>query len=97
MSDKEYSLEELNYFRVCYITAKIIRDGLQSVFRHEWNRIYSRRFGKWKDTYKNGQDFFNMESRRSRKKNKMLLNIIQYGNTREVQRKNMYSPTHSYE
>ena len=83
MSDKEYSLEELNYFRVCYITTKIIRDGLQSVFRHEWNRIYSRRFGKWKDTYKNGQDFFNMESRRSRKKNKMLLNIIQYGNTSE--------------
>ena len=83
MSDKEYSIEELNYFRVCYITTKIIRDGLQSVFRHEWNRIYSRRFGKWKDTYKNGQDFFNMESRRSRKKNKMLLNIIQYGNTSE--------------
>ena len=45
--------------------------------------MYSRRFGKWKDTYKNGQDFFNMESRRSRKKNKMLLNIIQYGNTSE--------------
>lgn len=83
MSDKEYSLEELNYFRVCYITTKIIRDGLQSVFIQEWNRVYSRRFGKWKDTYKNGQDFFNMESRRSRKKNKMLLNIIRYENTNE--------------
>lgn len=83
MSDKEYSLEELNYFRVCYITTKIIRDGLQSVFIQEWNRVYSRRFGKWKDTYKNGQDFFSMESRRSRKKNKMLLNIIRYENTNE--------------
>ena len=45
--------------------------------------MYSRRFGKWKDTYKNGQDFFSMESRRSRKKNKMLLNIIRYRYTSE--------------
>ena len=83
MSDKEYSLEELNYFRVCYITTKIIRDGLRSVFKQEWDRLYGRRLGKWLDTYRNGQDFFNMESRRSRKKNRRLLNIIQYGDTSE--------------
>ena len=83
MSDKEYSLEELNYFRVCYITTNIIRDGLQTVFKQEWDRVYKRRLGKWKDTARNGQDFFNMESRRSWKKNKRLLNIIQRGNTSE--------------
>ena len=83
MSDKEYTLEELNYFRVCYITTNIIRYGLQTVFKQEWNRVYKRRLGKWKDTARNGQDFFNMESRRSRKKNKRLLNIIQRGNTSE--------------
>ena len=82
MSDKEYSLEELNYFRVCYITTNIIRDGLQTVFKQEWDRVY-KRFGKWKDTARNGQDFFNMESRKSRKRNKRLLNIIQRGNTSE--------------
>ena len=78
MSDKEYSLEELNYFRVCYITTKIIRDGLRSVFKQEWDGLYERTLGKWLDTHRNGQDFFNMESRRSRKKNRRLLNIIQY-------------------
>ena len=83
MSDKEYSLEELNYFRVCYITSNIIRDGLQTVVKQEWDRIHGRRLGMWQDSAKNGQDFFNMESRRSWKKSKRLLNIIQRGNTIE--------------
>ena len=35
MCDKEYTTEELNYFRVCYITTSIIRDGLEAVFKQE--------------------------------------------------------------
>lgn len=81
MSDKVFTLEELNYFRICYITANIIRDGLQSVFKQEWDRIHGWRLGPWEDTAKNGQDFFGMESPRSRNKNKRFLNIIQNGDS----------------
>ena len=81
MSDKVFTLEELNYFRICYITSNIIKDGLQSVFKEEWDRIHGYRLGPWEDTAKNGQDFFDMESPRSRNKNKRFLNIIQNGNT----------------
>ena len=83
MSDQEYSLEELNYFRVCYITTNIIRDGLHSVFKQEWDRVHGWRLGPWQDTARNGQDFFNMESMRSRRRNNKLLSIIRNGNTSE--------------
>lgn len=83
MSDKVFTLEELNYFRVCYITSNIIRDGLQTVFRQEWDRIHGWRLGPWEDTDENGQHFFGMESPRSRNKNKRFLNIIQNGDTSE--------------
>ncbi|KAL9956754.1 hypothetical protein ACROYT_G038283, partial [Oculina patagonica] len=83
MSDKLFTLEELNYFRICYITANIIRDGLQTVFKQEWDRIHGWRLGPWQDTAKNGQEFFGMESPRSRNKNKRFLNIIQNGDTSE--------------
>ena len=83
MSDKVFTLEELNYFRICYITSNIIRDGLQSVFRQEWDRIHGWRLGPWEDTAKNGQDFFDMESPRTQNKNKRFLNIIQSGETSE--------------
>ena len=83
MSDKIFTPEELNYFRVCYITSNIIRDGLQSVFKEEWDRIHGCRLGPWEDTAKNGQDLFAIESTRSRNKNKRYLNIIQNGNTSE--------------
>ena len=68
MANKEYTEEELNYFRVCYITTHIIREGLKELFKREWNRHYSPRFGLWQDTAKNGQDFFRMESKKSRSK-----------------------------
>ena len=74
-------MEELNYFRICYITTKIIRDGLQSVFKQEWNRLYGSRRGQWLDTRSNGMDFFHMESRKSRKRNYRLLNSIRYGDS----------------
>ena len=83
MCDKEYTTEELNYFRVCYITTSIIRDGLEAVFKQEWNRVHESILGTWKDTAKNGHDFFNMESSRSKRRNIKLLKIIQNGNTKE--------------
>ena len=83
MCDKEYTTEELNYFRVCYITTSIIRDGLEAVFKQEWDRVHGGILGTWKDTAKNGHDFFNMESPRSKRRNIKLLKIIQNGNTKE--------------
>ena len=83
MCDKEYTTEELNYFRVCYITTSIIRDGLETVFKQEWDRVYGASLGTWRDTAKNGQDFFNMESPRSQRRNIELLKTIQNGNTNE--------------
>jgi len=83
MSDKEFTLEELNYFRVCYITANTIRDGLQSVFKQEWDRVHGWRLGPWQDTGKNGQDFFNMESPKSQSKNKRFLSVIRKGKASE--------------
>lgn len=60
MSGREYTLEELNYFRVCYITIKVIRDGLQTVFKREWDRVHGSTLGLWQDTAKNGNDFFQL-------------------------------------
>ena len=83
MANKEYSEEELIYFRVCYITTHIIREGLKELFKREWDRHHSHSFGLWQDTGRNGQDFFRMESKKSRSKNSRLLSIIQNGNTEE--------------
>ena len=83
MSDQEYKLEELNYFRICYITTSIIRDGLETVFKQEWDRVYGGSLGTWRDTAKNGLALFNMESPRSRQRNNGLLRTIQNGNTKE--------------
>ena len=83
MANKEYTEEELNYFRVCYITTHIIREGLKELFKREWDLHYGPGFGLWQDTARNGQDFFTMESKKSRSKNSRLLTIIQNGNTEE--------------
>ena len=83
MANKEYTLEELNYFRICYITTNIIRDGLQSVFKQEWDRIHGWRLGPWQDTVQNRLDFFKLESTGSRNRNKRFLNIIQNEDTSE--------------
>lgn len=83
MSDQEYKLEELNYFRICYITTSILRDGLETVFKQEWDRAYGGSLGTWRDTAKNGLALFSMESPRSRQRNNGLLRTIQNGNTKE--------------
>ena len=55
--------------------------GPQSVFKQEWNRLYGSRHGQWLDTPSNEIDFFNMESRKSRRRNYRLLNSIRYGDS----------------
>lgn len=83
MASKEYTPEELNYFRVCYITTNIIREGLRILFKQEWDRCYSKTLGAWQDTAKSGLDFFNNESKKSQRKNSKVLGTIQKGKTEE--------------
>lgn len=79
----EYTSEELNYFRLAYIVFKLITDGLRKIFKQEWDFRYKTTLGEWNDTPKNGLDFYNNESRKSRSKNARYLTTIQNGNTAE--------------
>lgn len=79
----EYSDEELNFFRICYITTNIVTEGLRHVFKEEWNRKYGLVLGDWHDTAKNGHDFYNQETIASRKRNKKLLSTMINGNCKE--------------
>ena len=80
----EYSLEQLNYFRICYVGFNLVPVGLRQIFRNEWDfRYKTTPLGEWKDTPQNGCNFYNNESRRSRTKNARYLATIQNGNTAE--------------
>ena len=80
----EYTPEQLNYFRLCYITFSLVPDGLRKIFKQEWDFLYKTTpVGEWKDTPQNGLNIFNKESRRSRTRNAQFLATIQNGNTAE--------------
>ena len=80
----EYTPQQLNYFRICYIAFNLVPEGLWKVFRQEWNFFYiTTPFGEWKDTPQNGIDFYNNETGKSRKKNARYFATIQGGNTAE--------------
>ena len=77
-------MEQLNYFRACYIAFNLVPQGLRKVFKQEWDFLYKTTpFGEWKDISQNGRDFYNKESRKSHTKNARLLATIQRGNTAE--------------
>ena len=77
-----YSQEQLNYFRLCCIAFDLVPVGLQQIFKNEWNFLYKATLiGEWKDTTRNGHDFYNKESKASQKKNSRCLATIQNGNT----------------
>ena len=77
----EYSQEQLNYFRLCYIAFDLVPVGLRQIFKNEWDFLYkATSIGEWKDTAQNGRDFFNNESKASHKKNARCLATIQTGN-----------------
>ena len=80
----EYSQEQLNYFRLCYVGFDLVPVGLRQIFKKEWDFLYkATSFGEWKDTAQNGRDFYNKESKKSPKKNARYLTTIQSGNTAE--------------
>ena len=84
----EYSQEQLNYFRLCYVGFDLVPVGLRQIFKKEWDFLYkATSFGEWKDTAQNGRDFYNKESKKSGKKsgkkNARYLTTIQGGNTAE--------------
>ena len=80
----EYTSEQLNYFRICYIIFNLVPEGLREVFKQEWDFRYTTTgLGEWKETPQNGQDFYNNESRRSHVKNARYLATVQNGNTAE--------------
>ena len=79
----EYTEEQLNYFRVCFITTEELTDGLRTIFKLEWDNRYATTLGEWKDEPKNGQDFKNGESAGKQKRNKKLLATMINGNRAE--------------
>ena len=81
---KEYNNEELNYFRICYVTTGILAEGLRVIFKQEWDKQYkSTPFGEWKDDPQNGVDFYNAESPRKQKRNAHLLTTMKNGDRGE--------------
>ena len=81
---KEYTKEQLNYFRICYVTTDILAEGLREVFKREWDNQYkSTPLGEWKDVAQNGTDFYNGESLRNQRRNAHLLATMINGNRAE--------------
>ena len=80
---KEYTSEQLNFFRVCYVTTDVLADGLREIFKQEWDKLYKTTKGEWKDEPRNGMDFYNGESPRSQRRNAHLLATMKNGNRGE--------------
>ena len=76
-----YSQEQLNFFRLCHVVFILIPQGLRQIFKKEWDFRYKTSLGEWKDTPKNGKDFYKKESKASRKRNAPCLVTIHKGNT----------------
>ena len=79
----EYTEEQLNFFRVCFITTNELTDGLRRIFKQKWDKHHASTLGEWKDEAKNGQDFKNGESAEKQKRNKKLLTTMINGNRAE--------------
>ena len=80
----EYSQEQLNYFRLCYVAFNLVPVGLRQIFKQEWDFLYKTTLrGEWKDSPQNGRDFYNTETKVSRKRNARCLATIQNGDTAE--------------
>ena len=76
----EYTDEQLNYFRICFITTDVITEGLRTIFKQEWDNRYKVTLGEWKDEPQNGLDFEKQESLRNQKRNRRLLATMVNGN-----------------
>ena len=80
---KEYTSEQLNFFRVCYVTTDVLADGLREIFKQEWDKLYKTTKGEWKDDSRSGTDFYNGGSPQNQKRNALFLATIKNGNRRE--------------
>lgn len=79
----EYNDEQLNYYRICYLTTDILAEGLRTIFKQEWDNRYKATKGEWKDEPWNGLDFYNGESPRNQRRNSLLLATMINGNRAE--------------
>ena len=82
-SSNEYTDEQLNYYRICYVTTDILAEGLREIFKQEWDKLYKSTKGEWKDEPRNGMDFYNGESPRNQRRNVHLLNTMKNGHRGE--------------
>ncbi|KAK3706423.1 hypothetical protein QZH41_018638 [Actinostola sp. cb2023] len=80
----EFTVEQLNYFRVCNIALSIVPEGLRTIFKQEWDALYTATpHGQWIDTPINYTSFYAMESKRNRSRNNRLLGNMISGDRRE--------------
>ena len=80
---KEYTDEQLNYFKICHVATVILTEGLRTVFKREWDSRFGTTLGEWKDDPTNGKDFYNGESPRNQRRNKHMLSTMIRGNRAE--------------
>ena len=83
MALQVYTEEQLNYFRICYITTDILPQGLRTIFKQEWDNRYKATYGEWKDIPKNGLDFKSGETPAGQRRNPGLLATMINGNRSE--------------
>ena len=79
----EYTAEQLNYYRICYVATDILPEGLRSIFKQEWDNRYIITKGEWKDEPRNGMDFYNAETPRNQRRNAHLLKTMTNGDRSE--------------
>ena len=80
---KEYTDEQLNYFKICHVSTDILTEGLRNIFKQEWDSRYRTTLGEWKDDPSNGKDFYSKESPRNQRRNKHMLSTMIKGNRAE--------------
>ena len=80
---KEYSDEQLNYFKICYVTTDILAEGLRTIFKQEWDSRYKTTSGEWKDYPGNGRDFYGKLSPRNQWRFSRMLSTMIKGNRAE--------------
>ena len=78
-----YTKEQINYFKICHLVTDVLTEGLRVIFKQEWDNRYKTTYGEWKDSSKNGMDFFNMESMRHQQIYADLLRNMVRGNRAE--------------
>ena len=79
----EYTAEQLNYYRICYVTTDVLSEGLRTIFKQEWDSRYKATMGEWKDEPWNGTDFYNAESPRNQRRHAHLLATMVNGDRAE--------------